>query len=548
MFARRLLVSVAVAGILALVATALVTGTSGDVGAGSGDGPTGSRPNIVLVLSDDMSWDLAGHVSQLRSMQEQGTTFDSFFVGDSLCCTSRATIFTGLYPHNTHVLANRGVHGGWQAFVDPNRDGNRADSNEKHTFAVYLKRQGYLTGFVGKYLNGYPVQRDPSVPQGWDEWNAVGGGGYREFGYKVQTLDRDGRNHYLGRARTTTVRTEYATDYMGDRAVDFLDRAQGRPQPFFLEVATYAPHQRVPFDPTGKEPRFPPASRDRPSAMDRDGDCGGKPNVVGDCARLDANHSPAFNEDTSDKPSWVRRKPLTAREHANLTEDYRNRVRMMQSVNDLLARVRGALAPATARNTYVVFATDNGFHLGQHRLLRGKQTPYDHDTRVPVVVVGPGVLAGVHRKEIAQNTDFFATFLDIAGVRRRPASDGMSLLPLLRGEQVNHWRTAAFMEHTRINPKASGEVDNEAAVPGNSNPPTYQAIRTASALYVEYRLSPGRSEYEYYDLTRDRYETTNTYGAGRPAQGVKDRLAAFRHCGNGPTQPVSCQQVALQPG
>ncbi|MBO0889260.1 MAG: sulfatase [Acidothermales bacterium] len=545
--ARRLLVAVAVAGVLALVATAIVAGSSGGFGPGSEHGPARGRPNIVLVLTDDMSWDLARYVGQLQSMQEQGTTFDSFFVGDSLCCTSRSTVFTGLYPHNTHVLANRGAHGGWPAFVDPNEDGDTADSNEKRTFAVYLNRQGYHTGFVGKYLNGYPVQRDPSVPTGWDEWNAVGGGGYREFGYQVQTLRRNGRND-LTRARTSTVGTEYATDYMSDRAVDFLDRAQQRPRPFFLEVATYAPHQRVPFDRTRREPRFPPASRDRPSAVDRDGDCGGAATAVGDCTRLDAAHSPAFDEDTSDKPSWVRRKPLTAREHANLTEDYRNRVRMMQSVDDLLARVRGALTPATAANTYVVFAADNGFHLGQHRLLRGKQTPYDHDIRVPAVVVGPGVLAGVHRTEIAQNTDFFPTFLDIAGVRRHPPSDGMSLLPLLHGEQVPRWRTAAFVEHTHIDPKAPGEVDDEAAAPGNSNPPTYQAIRTASALYVEYRLPGARTEYEYYDLRRDRYETADSYGAGRPAQDVDEQLAAFRTCGDGPTHPLTCQRVARRAG
>ncbi|HEX6445831.1 MAG TPA: sulfatase [Streptosporangiales bacterium] len=533
----------AVAGILGLLATALVTGSSNEVGTGH-DVRGRGRPNIVFVLTDDMSWDLARYVSQLRTMQSEGTTLDSFFVGDSLCCTSRATIFTGLYPHNTHVLANRGPHGGWPAFVDPNEDGNTADSNENHTFAVYLAQQGYRTGFVGKYLNAFPVQRDPAVPPGWTEWNPVGGGGYREFDFKTQTFDRDDRGADASHPRLETIRNEYATDYIADRAVDFLDRAQRRPQPFFLEVATYAPHQRVPFDRSHREPRFPPAPRDRPGTADPDGDCGGGPGVVGDCTQLDADHTAAFNEDTSDKPAWVRRKPLTARDHANLTEDYRNRVRMMQAVNDLLVRVRRALTPETARNTYIVFASDNGFHLGQHRLLRGKQTPYDHDIRVPAVVVGPGVVAGAHRKEIAQNTDFFSTFLDIAGAGGRDPSDGMSLLPLLRGEPLPRWRTAAFMEHTHINPKAPGEVDNEAAEPGNSNPPTYEAIRTASALYVEYRVPSAKGADEYYDLTHDPYELANSYGPGRPSQDLKDRLAAFRTCGNGPAQHVTCQEVA----
>lgn len=540
--ARRFLVAVAVAGVLGLLATALVAGSSGVGTQGNVRGQ--GRPNIVFVLTDDMSWDLARYVSQLRLMQQQGTTLDSFFVGDSLCCTSRSTIFTGLYPHNTHVLANRGPHGGWPAFVDPNEDGNTADSNEKHTFAVYLSQQGYRTGFVGKYLNAYPVQRDPAVPPGWTEWNPVGGGGYREFGFRTQSFDRDNRDDDAFHPRMETIRNEYATDYMADRAVDFLDRAQRRPQPFFLEVATYAPHQRVPFDRTHREPRFPPAPRDRPSAKDPDGDCGGGPGVVGDCLRLDAAHTPAFNEDTSDKPAWVRRKPLSGRTHANLSADFQNRVRMMQSVNDLMVRIRRTLAPAVAQNTYVVFASDNGFHLGQHRLLRGKQSPYDSDIRVPAVVVGPGVVAGAHRKEIAQNTDFFPTFLDIAGLRGRQPSDGMSMLPMLRGEPVPRWRTAAFMEHTHVNPNAPGEVDNEAAQPGNSNPPTYQAIRTASSLYVEYSVPRKERPYEYYDLRHDPYELADIYGPGRPGKDLKSRLAAFRNCGKGPTQHVTCQQVA----
>ena len=76
----------------------------------------GAQPNIVFVLTDDLSWDLVRHMPNVRRLQHQGMTFRQFLVSDSLCCSSRATILTGEFPHNTHVLGNTLPDGGYPAF------------------------------------------------------------------------------------------------------------------------------------------------------------------------------------------------------------------------------------------------------------------------------------------------------------------------------------------------------------------------------------------------------------------------------------------------
>src|SRR6185312_15848449 len=90
-------------------------------------------------------------------------------------------------------------------------------------------------------------------------------------------------------------------------------------------------------------------------------------------------------------------------------------------------------------NTYIVFASDNGFHLGQHRMPAGKQTPYETDVHVPLVVRGPGVRAGAHVARLVGNTDLAPTFEAMASAGTPSFTDGRSLLPLLRGDRPHRW-------------------------------------------------------------------------------------------------------------
>ena len=134
----------------------------------------------MFVLADDLSSDLVPYMRQVQALQRQGTSFDRYVVTDSLCCPSRASIFTGRYPHSTGVIRNQPPDGGWPVFHAV---------AEKSTFATSLARVGYRTALMGKYMNGY-APADRFIPPGWTDW-AVAGEAYKAFNYNL--LTRNGR-------------------------------------------------------------------------------------------------------------------------------------------------------------------------------------------------------------------------------------------------------------------------------------------------------------------------------------------------------------------
>ena len=139
---RRTKIRIGIAGLVGLVVIASVVALAGR----SGSTP---KPNIVFILTDDLSSNLitpqiAPHI---YALEHQGETFTNYYVADSLCCPSRATIFTGLFPHDTKVTTNLPPYGGYPKFV--------SQGLTKRTFAVALQRVGYQTALMGKYLNGY---------------------------------------------------------------------------------------------------------------------------------------------------------------------------------------------------------------------------------------------------------------------------------------------------------------------------------------------------------------------------------------------------------
>jgi arylsulfatase A-like enzyme len=183
------------------------------------------RPNIVFVLTDDLSTDLVRYMPHVQALAQAGTSFRNYFVVDSLCCPSRASILTGQYPHNTQVFYNTGPRGGWAQF-------NKVGDNRK-VFGLSLQATGYRTGFLGKYLNHYPPKAAP--PPGWNEWDVTGSEGYNEFDYH---LNENGHVHWYGHAPR-----DYLTDVLSNKATQFIDSASAAGQAFALEVATYAPHR-----------------------------------------------------------------------------------------------------------------------------------------------------------------------------------------------------------------------------------------------------------------------------------------------------------------
>jgi N-acetylglucosamine-6-sulfatase len=445
------------------------------------------RPNIVFVLTDDMSTNLLPYMPQVRKLQSQGMTFNDFVVSNSLCCPSRSTIFTGRYPHNTGVLGNDGPNGGFDAF--------HKNGLERDTFATALKAKGYRTAMMGKYLNGYDPKatvdgQQPYVPPGWSQWDVVGDG-YKGYDYKLA------HNHKIEPHGNKT--KDYLTDVLSDKGQSFIKKSAAAHKPFMLEVALFTPHG----------PSVP-ARRDKH-----------------DFPGLKAPQGPAFDRLPTNAPPWLaRQKPLTRSEKDTIDKKFRKRAQSLQAVDKMVGKLRDTLARAgVADDTYIVFSSDNGFHLGEYRLKAGKQRAFDTDVRVPLVISGPGVAAGRTSNAQVSNIDFAPTFQQIGGAPVSSRVDGHSLLPLLDGGSDAGWRTANLIEHRHAK-KSPDDPDNHG---GESiSPPNYHAMRTVSYTYVEYDSGAK----EYYDLSTDPNELHNTVGrlsTARLAE-LHDALTRLKDC------------------
>ena len=514
----------------------------------SGTPSPSDKPNIVFVLTDDLSMNLVPYMDEVGRLASEGTTFNDYFVANSLCCPSRATMLTGKYPHNTGVLTNSWPEGGFDQFY-------LNDLND--AAGSLMQAAGYRTGFMGKFLNQYqpdgvggsgarrPTYESGFVPPGWNFWDGYGTGGYQEFNYAHAVAT----DQTAGQVQTTTgdLESDYVTDVLSREAGEFIDQAAdgtgtegtGAPgassagtSPFFLIVSTFGTHSSGrDRDAESRPVTFPPAPRDRPSPTTRndwptqwqlpqfaDGDCG-DPTDGGcnDVAFPSTGSVATFEKVPENPPSWIVPSHYSAADLATLREYYLERIQMAQSINDLLANLRIQLEDAgVLDNTYIVFSSDNGFHLGEHDLWFGKRTAYDHDINVPLIIRPPGGSAPATVDAIAQNTDLLPTWLDIAGTPDASAAqDGRSLLPLLGGESKGTaWRTGAFVEQRAENDDDETDPDSEAEQ-GSTHPPSYRAIRTASYLYVDY-APPGKAadalrEAEFYDLANDPNELTNIY-------------------------------------
>jgi arylsulfatase A-like enzyme len=471
----------------ALVLTLLACGASTSEKAAALQGPAApestlsgvpvEHPNVVLVLADDL--DTAPFkrfptaFPNITALAERGVSFEDAFAVDPLCCPSRATLLSGLYSHNHGVWDNAPPQGGWDAFRD----------EEPEALPVQLDAAGYESGLYGRYLNKYDGSE---IPPGWDKWGAVplvnDTSPARMEGYGPDGRNTEGRTH---------------TQVLAEEAAGFVQESSSAGKPFFLHVTPYAPHA----------PWAHPAEYDKLFAGER------------------APRNPAFDEaDVSDKPPWVsRQKRLSAVEKDRIDTEYRERLRSTKDLDDMVGRIVGTLRDVgELDDTYVLFTSDHGYHLGQHRLKPGKWTPYGHDARVPLIVAGPGVPAGETREGLIGNHDFAPTVADLAGTKM-PRADGSSFAPLFSDPSFP-WRSALLIE--------------SAANSWNKRP-AYRAVRTQRYLYVRY----GDGKKELYDGRTDPYQVQSRPGlpAARWLDNRLDSLVgcsdAFCHAAEGPIVP-----------
>ncbi len=456
------------------------------------------HPNLILILTDDQDLDSAAAMPQLQALiVQQGLTFSNYFVNDALCCPSRASILRGQTSDHTKVYDNHPATGGFQTFY--------SRGEESSTVATWLQGAGYRTVLLGKYLNGYPGSAGATyIPPGWSEWYVPTIGTYTANAFNAQfnyTLNENGvRRDY------SNTEADYATDVLAAKAVDFIRRAAAAGEPFFMYIAPVAPHGSVDPDPPVPAPRhatlFPGAQAPR---------------------------LPNFDEaDVSDKPAYVRNTPRLAPDKIAAADLWqRRRLQSLQAVDDMITGLVNVLAETgQTGNTYIFFTSDNGFSLGQHRLVVGKRAPYEENIHVPLFVAGPGVPSGATRSHLSANIDLAPTFAALAGVAAPSFVDGRSLTPLLGGSPPSQaaWRQNLLLAHSLV----PGPTPATPAPSSDFFVTEFRGLRTLAFMYAGYAAG----ERELYDLAADPYQLDNQASRTDPAylHTLATRVAALSTC------------------
>ncbi len=458
---------------IALVLSLMSTSTHTSAGSpAEAQAAASGPPNVLVIMIDDAR---LGDMSTLPTVRnligDAGATFSNAVAPFPLCCPARATLLTGQYAHNHGVLGNG------DGF---NPLGGFANFKDAHTLATWLNPD-YTTGWLGKYLNGYS---GTYIPPGWDVWKAPGD---NWSSYKPTTFNING---------TIVNQTQYQTDLVGGFATSFINQYAPQQQPFFLVTSLLAPHTGSPVEADDPKKVFgtkantyltasvAPIYRDRFASLPLDDD-------------------PSFNEaDVSDKPNKPALLPDWA--IASLRETNAQRRESLLSAQDAVSNIITALqASGDLSNTYVIFLSDNGYMLGEHRLANNKSGPYEVSVRVPLLMRGPGIPAGTVVPQPVGQQDLARTVLamtDHNGANGTFVIDGKNLLPMVTDPSLN----------------ANRPIIIEAG-PATTTTTTYRyhGIRMPGWKYVE----RGGGAKELYNLTADPFELNNL--AGKPANAAK---------------------------
>ena len=454
----------------ALCAALLPLATAGSV-AHAAETAKATRPNILLIISDDQAWsDFSKTLmpSVYSQLVDQGILFRRAYVDTSLCCPSRAQMLTGLYEHDTGV------------------DQNDVPL-ERPTIVQALHDSGYRTMLAGKYLNSWPCQPRPE----FDRWVCVGTPDPSTYSLVNPYMNVDG--NWMGFQGLQP-------DILAQQAGAFIQSTPAN-QPFFVMYSPTTPH--LPAD----DPRYAsmPVSPPR---------------------------GPDFNSNTMNQgtPQYARRGPLTSDEITTADDEYAPMARSVRGLDDSVNTLLNSLG-GRARDTMVIYISDNGYLFGEHRRL-GKNDPWEESVNVPMVVRYPAALPASQAfvsHALVQNVDIPATIADMAHIPW--ASDGRSFLPIVDGKRKSV-RSAALIEACRGPTYGSIDCSGLAYDGARVMTPGFEGIVTPRYKYVEY----DDGSVQLVDLKHDPEEFRNLLVRGhrssrqqRLVEGLRRRLATRLH-------------------
>jgi N-acetylglucosamine-6-sulfatase len=376
--------------------------------------PTGAPPrNVVLVLTDDQRWDTFGFLGKpwlptphLDALAASGAHASEHFVTTSLCCPSRASMFTGLYAHAHGVLDN-------SAELDPSLP----------TWQAIARRAGARTIFVGKWHMG---GANPHPRPDWDRWIGFRGQGQYVWPGPPGQDALDRIFSFDGEPREVE---GYVTDLLTDHAIEEL-RSPALKEPFVLLLSHKACH--APFVPA---PRHRDLLADIP--------------VPAPLPDTDAAYA--------ELPDWLRGmrretifgvERLYAGPWRDFASWYRDYHRTVLAIDDSVGRIAAALDELGLRDrTAVLYTSDNGFMHGEKGVL-DKRNFYEPSVRIPLLAHAPGLIpAGGRLDRFTLNVDIGPTVLDLLGLQAPDGWHGRSMLPLLKGESVSDWRQEFVYEY-----------------------------------------------------------------------------------------------------
>lgn len=419
------------------------------------------RPNIVVVLVDDLRWDelsCAGHPAvrtpSIDRIAYEGVRFRNAFCTTPLCSPVRACMLTGLHTHHHGILDNI----------------NRSQQSHRlKTFPQALQRAGYRTAFIGKWHMG----NDDTARPGFDHWVCMRG----------QGTSFDPPLNVNGMRRKHTGHT---TDVLNRLAVELVS-GQGR-QPFCLYLAHKALHPELTqrddgsiTDPTAA--KFLPARRH--AQLYADAPIPRRLNVADSLQGKPALQRP------------IEGLPPLSRATGTSDETVRDRWRMLAGIDEGVGLLLEALeSRGQLDNTVFVFTSDHGYWYGEHGLSVERRLAYEEAIRIPLLIrYPPRIEPGTLSDAFALSIDLAPTLLELAGVPAGQPMDGRSLQPLLDGTPPDGWRDSFLIQY-----------NTDTVFPRVKNM-GYRAVRTRRWKYIRYNDLQGMDE--LYDLLADPYEMEN---------------------------------------
>lgn len=422
------------------------------------------RPNLIFVTTDGHRPDALSvngnrilHTPNFDRIAREGVQFRNSFVTNALCLPSRATVLTGLYGHNTGCVDN----------------GDRAIPDNIPMFTDLLRESGYEVGLFGK-----AHVKDLSKRQ-WDYY----------FGYAGAATDYfwpvivEGANGHMEPPKR---HEGYVEDLVMDRAVQWMK--QPRTKPFCMIFWFQSPHAPF-FRPRRLLDLYDGVRIAKPATFDDDlKGYPGKP-------RAFANADDRIGDYTADSKT----KNNCARTLEETVKDYyAGIVAADENMGKLFEALTGM---GQLDDTAIMFSADHGFFLGEWRKY-DKRFMHEPSIRTPMLVRYPRMIKpGGTASQMITNLDMAPTFLDLAGVPVPKHMQGLSMVPLLKGETPPAWRKDWLYEYYEY--------------PGPHSVPKNRGVRTDRYKFIHYYEPP--QEFELYDLQNDPGELHNLYGDAKYA-------------------------------